>query len=72
MIDDEVMSILIDMLYAPALYSQVMLDQLDWRLVLLERNLNNLKSLPKMIENIIGWSFSRILFNFPVVDFKVK
>lgn len=45
--DDELMRVLINILDAPALDAQMMMHQLYWRLVLLKRNLNDFKGLPK-------------------------
>lgn len=45
--DNQSMGILVNVFDAPALYAQMLMDKLDRRLVLLERNLNDFECLPK-------------------------
>lgn len=49
LINDQSMCILVNVFDAPALDSQMVMNDLDWWLVLLERNLNDFEGLPAKI-----------------------
>lgn len=69
LVEDAAMRVLVDVLDAPALEAQMIVDKLDRRLVLLEGDLNHLERLPaniKVSESLvkvklikINWRFNR-------------